>query len=154
MLQAIYNTQTITRQTIVLVGNIFSNMDMKAYIQIRRTNRAAFKRGWTEGKGGMQAIACRYHACLSHLIVLSAKGTNKAFVFTDSIGSHSQPITIRDFVGQTGPQASLLYGTGDDIKAAFNGVGAGMMIDDAGCAIANGIYHKYFGTGPDIFECQ
>ncbi len=102
----------------------------------------------------MQAITCSNHTRLTLLLTFRVKRTNKAFILADTISGHSKAISIRNFIGETGTDSRFLHDIGNDIQAAVNCVGAGVVIDDAGRAMTNGIDHKYFGARSRIFECQ
>src|SRR5438874_12455687 len=100
----------------------------------------------------MQAIARGNHTRLSLLAACSMQRANEAFVLTNTRIGHSRAITIRNLIGKTGTNTCLLYNIGNDIQATINSIWTGMMIDNAGCAVTDGIDHKYFGTGTSIFQ--
>src|SRR5579859_1938079 len=150
--QAIYYAQAIARHAVALVRSIFCHMDMEAYSQSASARGTTFERSRVKSKRGVQAITGGDHPCFCLPAAFSAQGANKALVLAHACFDGSRAIAIRDFVGQAGADASLLHGIRNDIQAAINGVRAGVMIDDAGCTVADGIDHKYFGAGTSILQ--
>src|SRR6266581_9413717 len=64
------------------------------------------------------------------------------------------PITIRDLVSEAGANTSLLNSISYDIQAPLYRVRAGVVIDDTGCTVADGVNHKHFSAGLRILQCQ
>src|SRR3989442_15981579 len=127
-------------------------MDMESDTKIDSSGGAAFQGRGTERKGGVQAIAGGDHPRLRLLPTLFTQRANKAFVLADTIGHHTKAIPVGDLVGETGTNTGPFYRVSDDIQAPLNCTWTGMVIDDAGGTMTNGINHKHFGTGASIFQ--
>src|SRR5579883_853773 len=150
--QALYHAFAVLRQAVVFVGNVFGDVDMKAHAELAPAGGAAFKRFWTEREGGMEPIAGSQQALLGQRLEFAAQRAYKALVLADTSLAHGGTVAIRHLVGQARTQTRLSDRSGDDVQAAIDGVGAGMVIDHAGCAMPNRIYQEYLCAGRDILR--
>src|SRR5581483_8967669 len=152
--QSLYHAFAILRQAVVLVRNVLGDMNMEAHAEFGTAGGAAFKRLWTERGGGVQTIAGGQQTFLGQRLELAAQGANKALVLAHPGLDHGGTVAVRNLVGQAGAQAGGGDRPGDDVQAAIDGVGTGMVIDHAGRAMPNRVHQEYLRAGGDIFGRQ
>ena len=63
-------------------------------------------------------------------------------------------VAIGHLVAEHGAQAGLIHGVADYIQAARNEVGTGVVVNQAGCAVFNGIDQADEGAGADAVAVQ
>src|SRR5450759_4667350 len=150
--EAISHAHRILNNAVIFVRDIFGYMNMKAHTRFSGTGGAAFERRGTEGKGCVEAVAGSDHASCCLLAARGTEGMDEALVLDDTVGGDGTAVAVRDLICQTGADTGLLNRVGDDIKTAFDGVRAGVMIDDAGCAVTDGVGHVHFRAGARVLK--
>src|SRR6266567_7836410 len=150
--ETISHAHRILTDTVVFVRDIFGYMNMEAHTRSSAAGGAAFERRGTEGKGGVEAVAGSDHASGCLLAARGTEGMNEALVLDDTVGGDGTAVAVRDLVSKAGADTGLLNRAGDDIEAAFDGVRAGVMVDDAGCAVTDGVGHAHFRAGACVLQ--
>ncbi len=122
-------------QTVFLVGHVLGGVDVESQARFGGGGDAVGERLVRQGQGGVEAEGG------SNLgFGLWALGFREAHVFGDAGLRPLRPIPVGDLIAEADPQPCLLHRLGDDVERALDGVGAGVMINQRGRAVANRIH--------------
>ncbi len=76
----------------------------------------------------------------SVLCPLPSDSLDKTHVLGNAGLRFFRPVAIGHFVAEAGAQAGLADGVGDQIERTCDDIRAGMMVNQGGCAVANGVH--------------
>jgi len=125
----------------------FRGVDVEAGVETGGHLRGAGEGAVTEGEGGVQAEESAEQA-IAGLAAELEEGT----ILTQALVGDGFAIAVRDFVTEAAADAGLLGRVCNAEEAAGDGVGAGVMIEDGGDAVADAIDHADHGAGVGVIE--
>src|SRR5260370_21017547 len=123
-----YHPVVVARHAIAFIGSMLGDVDMKANAHPGCPRGAAFERGRTECKRCVQTITGGDHASFGLLATFRAQRADETLIFADTTCNHFKTIAVRNLVSKTRSNPRLFDGISNDIQAALNSVGTGMML--------------------------
>ena len=134
IMQALNDALTVFAQTFLLINFMFGNVNVKSGVG-RLGGNALFQGRVTQRQAGVQPKRATH----ARVIAIAVDETH---VFGNSGFRFVEAVTITDFIAEDGAKPGFLHRPRDHVEAAVDKVGAGVMVEQRGCSVFDGIYQR------------
>ena len=101
---------------------------------------------------GKQGVAAEHG--LDHVVVLLLRPPGEVGVLPDGLAALLRAVPLADLIAEVGPDAQLLTHVLDGEKGAGDFAEGGVVVEDGGHAVPDGVQHRGVGAGPGAVQGQ